>query len=59
MCEGWNQVSVVVAEPEEGGVSDVFLWFRPQWDFVELGRVEVDAVFGHDSAELVNGMSES
>ncbi len=58
MREGRNQVSVVVAEAEETGESDAFLWFRLLTDFIELGRVGVDAVFLHDSAEVVNYLSE-
>ena len=56
--ERWNHVSVVVAEPEEGGESGTFLWFRPLSDFVELGQVGVNTVPSHDSAEVVNSLSE-
>ena len=58
VCKSWNNDFLVVAEPEEGGESDVLLWFRPLADFVELGRVGIDIVFGHDSAEVVDSLSE-
>ena len=53
-----NQVSIIVAEAEEGGEFRAFLWFRPLSDFVELCRIGVDAVLGHDLAKVVNSLRE-
>ena len=50
MREGGDQVTVIVAEAEEGRESDVFFWLGPLFDLVEFGRFWVNAIIRDDAA---------